>query len=276
MLLGTPLFAQQADSPLSKKITVSLSGGNILDALHKIEKAAGIEFAFNAKNIDSYKAAVITFTNKPLEQVLKELFQKTPLTFSNVNGYIIIQKKPDTPAPGKVSGVITDEGNGEPVPGVTIRIGNLGTTTAADGSFNISLPAGNYTATLSYIGYTTKKVSDIEVKDHETFTLNLALRRTKGQLATVEVTSSAKKDGVASLYIQQKNNAAISDGISQEQIRRTPDNNVAHVLKRISGLTVQDDKFVTVRGLSERYNNVMMNGTSSPARSPTAKTSPSM
>jgi outer membrane receptor protein involved in Fe transport len=271
LLFGTPLFAQQADSPLSKKITVSIAGGNILDALHKIEKTAGIEFAFNAKNIDSYKAIVINFTDESLEQVLKKLFQHTPLTFRNVNGYIIIQKKPDTPAPGKVTGSVTDEGNGEPIPGVTIRIGSMGTTTAADGSFNISLPAGNYTATLSYIGYITKKISEIEVKDQETFTLNTALKRTKGQLATVEITSSAKKDGVASLYTQQKNNAAISDGISQEQIRRTPDNNVAQVLKRISGLTVQDDKFVTVRGLSERYNNVMMNGTSLPSTEPNRK-----
>lgn len=271
LFFGTPLFAQQADSPLSKKITVSIAGGNILDALHKIEKTAGIEFAFNAKNIDSYKATVFNFNDKPLEQVLKELFHNTPLTFRNLNGYIIIQKKPDTPAPGKVTGSITDEGNGEPIPGVTIRIGNLGTTTAADGSFSISLPAGNYTAILSYIGYIPQKISDIEVKDQETFRLSAALKRTKGQLATVEITSSAKKDGVASLYTQQKNNAAISDGISQEQIRRTPDNNVAQVLKRISGLTVQDDKFVTVRGLSERYNNVMMNGTSLPSTEPNRK-----
>ncbi len=55
---------------------------------------------------------------------------------------------------------------------------------------------------------------------------------------------TAQRETLSALYARQQNNIALSDGISAEQIRRTPDNNVAQVLKRISGLTVQDNKFV--------------------------------
>ncbi len=132
----------------------------------------------------------------------------------------------------------------------------------------VRLPKGKYEAEISSVGYGKKQITDIEAKDNQTFELNVTLKREKGQLTAVLVKASASKETVASLYTRQKNNAAVSDGISQEQIRRTPDNNVAQVLKRVSGLTVQDGKFVTVRGMSERYNNVLMNGASLPSTEP--------
>ncbi|MEI9810743.1 MAG: TonB-dependent receptor plug domain-containing protein [Bacteroidota bacterium] len=61
---------------------------------------------------------------------------------------------------------------------------------------------------------------------------------------------------------------AISDGISAEQISRTPDNNAAQVLKRISGLQISQNKYVVVRGLSDRYNNVLLNGAVLPSSEP--------
>ena len=82
------------------------------------------------------------------------------------------------------------------------------------------------------------------------------------------VRSSAKKESVNALYARQKNNAAVSDGITAEQISRTPDNNAAQVLKRVSGLQVSDNKYVVIRGLSDRYNNVLLNGTTLPSSEP--------
>ena len=58
---------------------------------------------------------------------------------------------------------------------------------------------------------------------------------------------------------RQKNRMAMSDGISADLIRKTPDNNVAQVLGRVSGVTIDKGKYVVVRGMSERYNNVQLN-----------------
>src|SRR5690606_23150562 len=63
----------------------------------------------------------------------------------------------------------------------------------------------------------------------------------------------------------QKNSASVSDGISAEAIRRTPDKNTSDVLKRVSGASIQDNKFAIVRGLNERYNAAYLNGAPLPS-----------
>jgi hypothetical protein len=60
----------------------------------------------------------------------------------------------------------------------------------------------------------------------------------------------------------------MTDGISSDLIKRTSDNNIAQVLKRVAGVTVSDGKFVTIREMSERYNNVQLNGSSLPSTEP--------
>ena len=63
----------------------------------------------------------------------------------------------------------------------------------------------------------------------------------------------------------QKNSANVSDGISAETIKRTPDKNTSDVLKRISGASIQDNRFVIVRGLNDRYNTALLNGAPLPS-----------
>ncbi len=74
------------------------------------------------------------------------------------------------------------------------------------------------------------------------------------------VKASAKKESSAALLTRQKNNVAITDGISSELIRRTPDRNAGDALKRVTGVSVLEGKYVVVRGLSDRYNYTMLNG----------------
>jgi TonB-dependent receptor len=64
---------------------------------------------------------------------------------------------------------------------------------------------------------------------------------------------------VNNLYANQKASINISSGISAELIRRSPDKNTSEVLKRVSGASIQDNKFIVVRGLSDRYNSAMLN-----------------
>jgi hypothetical protein len=167
-----------------------------------------------------------------------------------------------------ITGQVLDDENGKGIPGVTIRIGEKYTISNIDGSFSLHIPSGKYEATLSSVGYDNKQITDINVTDKQMLELNLTLKRQKGNLGGVVVKASAKKEGVAALYSRQKNNTAISDGISAEQIRVTPDNNTAQVLRRVSGITIQSEKFVTIRGISDRYNNVLINGASLPSTEP--------
>lgn len=95
--------------------------------------------------------------------------------------------------------------------------------------------------------------------------LNIVLKSVVKSLEQVVVTGSYKQESVASLYAKQKNEATISNGISREQIAVLPDKNVGETLKRISGVSTNDNRRVVIRGIAERYNLAMMDGATLPS-----------
>ena len=262
----------------AQTIRVNQQNTNLAKIATALQKQfSHMNFSYNPQAFEKVTIQQIDIEAKSLPELLELLKKKTGLHSLIDGSNITLKYFPlPTPAPksatqqssGEVRGRIIDEETGQPIQDVSIRIGNKGTTSRADGSFTFTLPKGTYEAEVSYVGYGKKLITDITVRAKQVFELNITLKREKGQLSAVVVQASARRETIASLYTRQKNNAAISDGISQEQIRRTPDNNVAQVLKRVSGLTIQDEKFVTVRGLSERYNTVLMNGAMLPSTEP--------
>ncbi|MDR6568327.1 TonB-dependent receptor domain-containing protein [Chitinophaga ginsengisegetis] len=270
LLLSPQLHAQDAGK---QKVSLQADNQPLEDIFHLLERQTGFTFAYNSREIKDKLEERFSFkeTNRALPEILDVITKRTGLQFKQSGRIVSVQKGADqvTPAPkrgpGKVTGKIIDEENGQPVPGATIRIGNTGTTTGEDGSFSVFLPKGSYTAIVSYLGYGTKEVNEIEVRDNQPFELNVVLKRKKGQLAGITVVSSARKEGVAALYTRQKNTAEISNGISSEQISATPDKNVGEVLKRISGVSTNDNRRVVIRGIAERYNVAMLDGVTLPS-----------
>lgn len=256
-----------AQSPGSTKLSIHFPKTQLDAAMLQLLKASPVNIAYdnNKLRLHEWRIQEKDFNQATLSTILDYLLQKTNIRHKEMAGGIMLFAKDSTKAPGIVTGKVIDEENGDPVTSATVSIGNKNVVTGLDGSFTVSVIPGSYTAAISSVGFGSKKITGINVQAGKSFELNITLVRNKNQLASVVVTSSVKKEGVASLYARQKNSAAVSDGISAEQISRTPDNNAAQSLKRISGLTVQDEKFVTVRGLSERYNNVLLNGASLPS-----------
>ncbi len=268
LLLSLQLHAQEA---VKQKVSLHADSQPLESIFYLLEQQTSCSFAYNSREIKDKLEEKFSFseTNSSLPVILDVITKRTGLQFKQSGKIVSVQKgQPQTAPkrdPGKVTGKVLDEDNGQPVFGATIRIGNTGATTGIDGSFSISLPKGSYTATVSNIGYGTKEVSGIEVNDGETFELHVVIKRKKGQLAGVTVSSSAKKEGVAAVYARQKNTAEISNGISAEQISATPDKNVGDVLKRISGVSSNDNRRVVIRGIAERYNVAMLDGVTLPS-----------
>jgi len=88
------------------------------------------------------------------------------------------------------------------------------------------------------------------------------------QLSEITVRSTSKKSTEAAVVNIIRNNLAVSDGVSIDFIKKTPDRTVGDALKRVSGVTIQNDKFVLVRGLADRYNLAMLNKTLLPSTEP--------
>lgn len=164
---------------------------------------------------------------------------------------------------GKISGTVTDRKTGETLIGVTVKIASTtkGQSTDIEGRYVITgLTPGKYTLQASYVGYATKNITEIEVKASSAAAVNIVMEESTSQkLNEVVITARASQESVNTLYANQKANLSISSGISAELIRKSPDRNTSDVLKRVSGASIQENKFIIVRGLSDRYNSAMLN-----------------
>lgn len=175
----------------------------------------------------------------------------------------------------RVSGKITDGSTGAKISSATIFVVEGKTTAIADidGQFNINLDTGkNYTLKVSAVGFQTKIVEDVLVEANKTTNLDITLQHTSKTETAVEVRSSARKETVSSMISVQKNTAVVAQVISAEAIKRSPDKNTGEVLKRVPGTSVQDGKYLVVRGLSDRYNQAMLNGILLSSTEPDRKT----
>ncbi|MBI3883251.1 MAG: TonB-dependent receptor plug domain-containing protein, partial [Sphingobacteriales bacterium] len=163
---------------------------------------------------------------------------------------------------GKLTGKITDAATGEALVGVSVSVKGKagGTATTIDGIYILSLSEGVYSVVFSSSGHQKKEISSIVIKAGETTFLDIILQKANKINEGVVITSSAKKESQSAVYSVQKRSSAVSDGISLEAIRKTPDNNAGQILRRVSGINMQDNRFVVVRGLGDQYNQTMLNG----------------
>lgn len=192
------------------------------------------------------------------------------LTCALFNGYLFPVATAQTAKPGTLTGVIKDDKN-LPLAGVSIEVAksSKATLSSVTGEYFLSLPPGNYSITVSFVGFEKKNITDIVISADKETDLNIILNpKSSTNLTDVVVTSSARKESASGLLRAQKNSVSVSDGISAELMKRTPDNNIGQSLTRVSGVNVQGGKFVTIRGVSDRYNNVQINGSSLPSSEP--------
>ena len=166
---------------------------------------------------------------------------------------------------GKISGKVLNEKN-EAIAGVSVKIVGApgGVTTDLEGRYTLTLNTGRkYELEFSAVGYSTKSISEVEVLAAQVNELNIILEVTSKSLGAVTVTATrtnARRETTASLLQFQKNTNTVASVISAEAIRRSPDRNTGEVLKRTPGVSVQDGRFIVVRGLADRYNQAMLNG----------------
>jgi hypothetical protein len=176
---------------------------------------------------------------------------------------------------GSLSGTVIDESNKETLVGATVMIEGLsgvGASTDIDGQYLINgIPAGTYTVKISSLSYDTKNISSVVIESGKTTTLDVAMEVSDTELGVVVIETDFRTETINSILTIQKNNIAISDGISKDIIQRSPDKNTGEVLKRMSGTTITDGKFVVIRGLSDRYNTAMINGNILPSTEPDRK-----
>lgn len=150
------------------------------------------------------------------------------------------------------------------LPGASVRLqpGNYGGITNQNGELLLAaVPAGPYTLAISYIGYAPVSKQVSVAADGADITEMLLSQATTGSEVVV---IGDRLKGQAKALTQQKNNFNITNIVSADQIGRFPDANVGDAMKRIPGITMQNDqgeaRNIIIRGLAPELNSVTMNG----------------
>jgi len=141
----------------------------------------------------------------------------------------------------------------------------ISTISDENAEYKVNLKSGVYKINASYIGY-TPYTNQITLTSDTTF--DIIFVEDEKELTEVVVTAIAQKVSDISVVKSIRNSSVVSDGVSIDFIKKTPDRNVGDALKRVSGVTIQNDKFVLVRGLADRYNSAILNKTPLPSTEP--------
>lgn len=175
---------------------------------------------------------------------------------------------------GVITGKVTDGESGDPLRGVTVVIvgSKKGAYSDTKGIYRIKgVPAGKHTLKMTYVGYTAKQIENIDVKEGQTVTVNAVMTSATTSGKEVVVTAERMKDNQAAVLAQRQKASTVSDGVAKEEISKLPDSDAGQSLKRVTGVTLVEGKYVFVRGVSDRYSNTTLNGTSLTTTEPDKK-----
>ncbi len=149
--------------------SIQVENGNLETVLKGLEKQTQLRFTYNSSVLDVKKVKVdLNQVEKPLSEVLGDISKQTHLKFVRINDNIHVTVPDDretlhgTVAQEKVLeqvvGTVTDQ-DGQPIPGVTIRVKDTlrGTVTDIDGNFKIEVADGEV-LTFSFVGFVQQEL----------------------------------------------------------------------------------------------------------------------
>jgi hypothetical protein len=180
-------------------------------------------------------------------------------------------------ATGRIVGRVVDAASGEAIPGaqVTIDAAAIAGRTDLGGRYTLlNVPAGSHTVAVRIIGYGGKAVTGVVVTAGAVLPLDISLTAAAVQVAGIEVTAEVEHGSVSRALDEQRAASGIVSGVSREQIQKSPDSDAGQAVQRVSGVTVQEGRYVFVRGLGERYTTTSLNNTRIPSPEPERRVVP--
>ena len=169
-----------------------------------------------------------------------------------------------------IEGVVRDAGTQETLIEAPVIVVGRGTRvlTDYDGRFAIDLPPGTYSLRSYYDLYQPTRMNDVVVRRGRCTEVLLALdsNASEGEEVVIEVRADTGSE--ASALRSRRESATVQDGVSAEEIRRSPDSDAGQAARRIVGATVVGGQYLFVRGLGGRYSSVLLNGAYLPSSDP--------
>ncbi|WP_242926577.1 TonB-dependent receptor [Pontibacter vulgaris] len=172
-----------------------------------------------------------------------------------------------------LKGRVTDKASGEGIIGAVVFIKGTGkgTTTDYDGNYTLPLEAGVYNASVTFLSYKPFESTGIKINPGQPTILNIQLEENTTEIQTVEIVATRQTNTDMALLQDVKKSEVVVSGVSGEQIAKSLDRDASAVVRRIPGVTVMNDRYIMIRGLSERYNTVMLNDALTPSTEPDSR-----
>jgi TonB-dependent receptor len=173
--------------------------------------------------------------------------------------------------PATVTGKVFDQITGEEVLFATVQLQGspLIISTDMDGRFLFSkVPAGNYTLVISAVGYQKLSVTNMEVAAGATVEKIVSIKPAVMEIEEFTIESKKVNNSEGALLAMQKNADAVQDGVSSQELGRSGAGDAGSAMKYVTGASVEDNKFVVVRGLGDRYSVTSLNGITTPSSDP--------
>ncbi|WP_223649318.1 TonB-dependent receptor [Hymenobacter psoromatis] len=177
---------------------------------------------------------------------------------------------------GTIKGRVTDARTGEPLVGAVVFL--QGTSyngqVQLDGTFVLrNVPTGEYELVSQYISYEAKNQHVSLTATQPDQVLNLRLSDKNNALDEVTVQGRRDPEGEVSAQRIEQVAPSIVNVVSAQAIQVSPDIQVANVLQRVSGVTLErstngDGRYALVRGMDKRYNYTLVNGIKIPSPDP--------
>lgn len=177
---------------------------------------------------------------------------------------------------GTITGTLTDkDANNQSLPfaNVLLKGTSIGTNTDIDGKYTLKVLPGSYTLQLSFVGYESVEIP-VTVIANETITVSKALGSAGYKLEDVVVRSTVSREKETALLLDQKQAVVIKQSIGSQEMARKGVSDVEEGLTKITGITKVDGRGLFIRGLEDRYNNLLINDLQSPSNSPFKKIIP--
>ena len=230
LLVGGKMTVSAQTDALSRRVSVSVDGGTLDDAVVQIEKQTSLMFFYKTQDIDPDHRVTLHARQEPLSTVLDRLVEGTKLGWELSGNHIMLTPRKVDDQPRVVTGRVTDKA-GVPVIGATVIVKGttVGASTGADGSYTLQVPAPASGAVLlaSYLGY-----NDAEAAVGSRTTIDITLSESSLNMDAVVVTALGIKrsEKALSYNVQQ---------ISSDDIIGNKDVNFVNALNgKVAGVNI--------------------------------------
>jgi hypothetical protein len=176
----------------------------------------------------------------------------------------------------RVVGVVRDETNAIPLPGVPVEV--VGSQqvvyTDVDGRYVLQVPPGKHQLKIALDGY-QERLLDVEATDRAV-TADVGLTMAKfSELVQVRAEAvDVETSSTEAQLVERRQSSVITDNLGSQEMKQNGDGDAAAAMSRVTGVSLVEGQYVFVRGLGERYSNTTLAGSVIPTTEPDKKVVP--